>query len=165
MNPTIILDNVLSKGEMLEYLFYSEVIGGEGSWVDWNLDVDRCSWKLVEAAAQYYDLSKIKGFEIWTHNNSRPEGDKDGGWHYDKDEHRYALTQRLSFPVCSMVYYAKAKNLRDGRLLIEDDIMITPKENRLVIFGPGRKHYVQDFQGDRFSININPWNRLLEEYK
>ena len=73
MNPTIILDNVLSEGEILEYLFYSEVVGGEGSWVDWTLDVDRCSWKLVETAAQYYDLSKIKGFEIWTHNNSRPE--------------------------------------------------------------------------------------------
>ena len=43
--------------------------------------------------------------------------------------------------------------------------MITPKQNRLVIFGPGRKHYVQDFTGDRFSVNINPWNRLLEEYK
>tara|TARA_R100000084_G_C4616198_1_gene130655 strand:+ start:121 stop:618 length:498 start_codon:yes stop_codon:yes gene_type:complete len=165
MKPVIVLDNVLNKGEMHEYLFYSESVGSEGSWVDYSLDIDSYSWKILDIAGNYYDLSKIKGFEIWTHNNSKPAADENGGWHYDKDEYRFGLNKILSFPVCSIIYYAKAHNLRNGKLLIEDNIMITPKQNRLVIFGPGKKHYVQDFTGDRFSVNINPWNRLLEEYK
>ena len=62
-----------------------------------------------------------------------------------------------------MVFYTKVKNLKGGELLIEDTIVV-PKENRLVIFGPGLNHKVNEFQGERVSFNINPWNRKLDKY-
>ena len=55
MKPVIILDNVLNKGEMHEYLFYSESVGGEGRWVDYSLEVDSYSWKILDIASNYYD--------------------------------------------------------------------------------------------------------------
>ena len=61
-----------------------------------------------------------------------------------------------------MVYYLIVENLDGGQLHVEDDI-ITPKTNRLVIFSPGKYHYVQPFTGKRVSMLVNPWNRDLNK--
>ena len=61
-----------------------------------------------------------------------------------------------------MVYYLIVENLDGGQLHVEDDI-ITPKANRLVIFSPGKYHYVQPFTGKRVSMLVNPWNRVLNK--
>mgnify|MGYP003640622520 CR=1 FL=1 len=111
--------------------------------------------------SKYFNISKLVGFEMWTHNNTRPIGDINEGWHYDKDEYFYKINKVLRFPIFSAVLYLKIKNLVGGRLVF-DDAKVTPKENRLVLFGPGLRHGVEGYSGERVSLNINGWNRKLE---
>ena len=80
----------------------------------------------------------------------------------DKDEQLNGNKSILSFPLCSMVYYLIVENLEGGQLHVEDDI-ITPKTNRLVIFSPGKNHYVQPYTGTRISMLVNPWDRVLNK--
>jgi hypothetical protein len=112
---------------------------------------------LIEAASPYYDTSKIKGFETWLHRNTRPEV----GFHYDRDEYSYAVDKKLKFPIFSLIFYITVEDLEGGELNIENNIKITPKENRLVILAPKVKHGVEEFTGCRTSLNINPWERVL----
>ena len=110
---------------------------------------------MINIAEKFYDLSSSIGYEFWTRLNTRPTR-----WHQDND---VKLSKRgiIKFPLCSIVYYCYVENLSGGRLFIESDI-ITPKTNRLVIFAPRLLHYVEDFIGDRASMLINPWNRIVE---
>jgi hypothetical protein len=167
MDPIIILDDVFhSEGDQHELHFIAEGIDHQGEWRNWNKYGDNMEtyyWLLAHKASSYYDIQQLKGMEMWTHLNTRPQGDIAGGWHYDKDEHRWATNKILSFPVCSLVYYTKVDKLYGGRLLFRD-VKITPKTNRLIIFGPGRQHRVETYTGTRCSLNINLWNRKLEEY-
>ena len=59
-----------------------------------------------------------------------------------------------------MVYYVKVKDLKGGKLHIEDDI-ITPKSNRMVIFSPKLNHFAESFMGDRIVLCVNPWSVKL----
>jgi hypothetical protein len=45
--------------------------------------------------------------------------------------------------------------------VFENGVEVVPKENRLVIFSKGLYHGVEEFEGVRTSININPWNTPL----
>jgi len=159
----IIIDNFFEDDQFLEkFKEVAETFPVEGLWTD-AYHREMYTNHIVEKAGKYFDMEKIKGYETWVHSNSKPSADYEDGWHYDKDEYRYNLNNILSFPVCSCVFYLKIQKLIGGDLVIED-VTITPKTNRLIIFGPGKKHYVKDFTGTRISVNINPWNRLLEEY-
>ena len=107
---------------------------------------------IMDKANNYFDLSEMKYYEAWTHENTIP-----GGMHYDKDELLYAEGE-LKFPLCSTVFYANVSDdIKGGKLLFEDGVTIEPKFNRLVIFSPGLRHGVEPFRGKRTSININPW--------
>ena len=109
---------------------------------------------IMDKANNYFDLSELKYYEAWTHENTIP-----GGMHYDKDELLYVQGE-LNFPLCSTVFYANvSEDIKGGRLLFYDDgVIVEPKFNRLVIFSPGLLHGVEPFRGKRTSININPWN-------
>ncbi len=109
--------------------------------------------EILTIASRYFDFSKIIGYEFWSHNNTKP-----GTWHYDKDENLYSKEKKLVFPVCSTIYYLEVSDLVGGRLFIENDAVITPKTNRLVIFPPGKYHTVEDFTGKRVSLLVNPWD-------
>ena len=111
----------------------------------------------IDIASKYYDLSSSVGYEFWTHNNTRPSE----GWHYDKDEFLFNATGIYEYPLCSMVYYPVVEDLKGGQLHLEYDI-ITPKENRLVIFPPKTYHYVEPFDGNRMSIILNSWSKILK---
>ncbi len=111
--------------------------------------------KMLNVAVSFFDLSTCKGYEFWSHNNTRP-----GDWHIDQDEQLSNITGQTRFPLCSMVYYVKVENMKGGNLHIEDDI-ITPKSNRLVIFSPKLNHFVEPFRGDRISLCVNPWDVKL----
>ena len=50
--------------------------------------------------------------------------------------------------------------MKGGELLLGSD-KILPKTNRLVIFAPGIPHNVEDFTGERISMMVNPWNRVM----
>ena len=82
---------------------------------------------------------------------------------YDKDEDFLKEKGVLHFPLCSMVYYPVVEDLQGGQLHLECDI-ITPKENRLVIFPPKTFHYVEPFTGKRVSLLINPWSKVLNKF-
>ena len=111
---------------------------------------------IMDKANNYFDLSEMKYYEAWTHENTIP-----GGMHYDKDELLYAEGE-LKFPLCSTVFYANVSDdIKGGKLLFEDGVTIEPKFNRLVIFSPGLRHGVEPFRGKRTSININSWEHKI----
>jgi len=146
----VILDNVLPINLLKDW--QEEDISRVPEWTHGD------QHPLIEAARPYYDTSKIRGFETWFHKNTRPNS----GFHYDRDEYAYATHKTLRFPLCSLIFYITVENLEGGELNIENNIKITPKENRLVILAPRIKHGVEEFKGNRTSLNINPWERLLK---
>ena len=162
-----IIDNALSDDHFKEFKDTIDIfltIKAETLWFELGIYEDPHIRKLLHLASKYIDLSKVVGYEAWTHNNTIPIGDNDDGWHKDRDELSYHVRKIFRFPVCSIVFYTEIKDLQGGELIVEDTI-ITPKENRVVIFGPGLIHKVNEFEGQRVSLSINPWNRLLEKYK
>ena len=133
-----------------------------------DVDMDWCSFEyehefkdfclqMIDIASKYYDLSSSIGYEFWTHDNTRPPE----GWHYDKDEFLFNENGTYDYPLCSMVYYPVVQDLEGGQLHLECDI-ITPKENRLIIFPPKTYHYVEPFKGNRISLLVNPWSKILK---
>ena len=163
MQPIIIIDNFFKDSRSLEkFKDITDTYPTEGKWIK-SENISTHTNTIFKTVSDYYSMDNVVGYEAWTHKNTRPSGNLADGYHYDKDEYRYNLNKLLRFPVCSIVFYIEIKELIGGRLII-DDIAITPKTDRLIIFGPGQKHYVEKFTGSRYSININPWNRILEEY-
>ena len=115
---------------------------------------------ILGKASNYFDLSEMKYYEAWTHENTIP-----GGMHYDKDELLY-VEGELKFPLCSTVFYANVSDdIKGGKLLFENGVTVEPKFNRLVIFSPGLYHGVEPFRGKRTSININPWIEPISGWK
>ena len=124
-------------------------------WCDLDQDhkyKDLCL-SFVNTARNYFDLDKCVGYECWSQSNT-----PNSNWHYDKDE-RLAAEGKLSFPLCSMIYYVHV-DAKGGQLHLEDDI-ITPKNNRLVIFSHGIFHGVDPYQGERVAFLVNPWDRCI----
>ena len=153
----IILDNVLSSEDLETIKNNSGEYDSEFRGLyQWN--ILKIFHPLIKTAAKYYSLHNCIGYEIWEQNNGRPPK-----WHYDRDE-ILAKQGILSFPICTLVFYIEVDNLTNGNLLIENGIQIKPITNRLVIFGPKVKHYVEEFSGTRHSLIINPWNKFLGEY-
>ena len=110
---------------------------------------------MINIASEFYDLSSSVGYEFWTRLN-RCVSD----WHCDKDEKLYDEQKVVSYPLCTIIYYPHVDNMRGGELLLGSD-KILPKTNRLVIFAPGIPHNVESFTGDRISMMVNPWNRVM----
>ena len=152
---TIILDDVLPTREDLTDLIDNKIDGV--TWYDLHQNhlYKKFCTSILDIAKNYYDLSDAIGYEFWGHNGTTT------GWHQDKDEMLASKTGKLSFPLCSTVYYLEASNLTGGELVIENDLGITPKTNRLVIFPPAKFHGVNPFEGKRGSLLINPWSHPL----
>ncbi len=110
---------------------------------------------MIKKANYYINLTSCIGYEFWTQNNTKPRGR-----HQDKDEQLIARTGKLSFPLCSIIYYPIVENLKGGQLNVDDAIII-PKTNRLVMMSPGMWHSVEEFTGTRISFLINPWDKTL----
>ena len=153
----IILDDVLD----LNTSFQNDIIDINFGVTWYSLDdnhlfKDFCL-QMINKVNDYINLTSCIGYECWTQNNTRPSTQ-----HQDKDEELFERTGKLSFPLCSIIYYPIVKNLKGGQLHLEDDI-ITPKTDRLVIFPPGKFHTVKPFKGKRVSLLVNPWNRSLNK--
>ena len=108
---------------------------------------------LLEVAADYFNLEATIGYENWAHN--RPYNYP--SLHVDKDERLYEEQEILRMPICSIIYYVHVKDLKGGDLVSPDSWRVTPKPNRVVMFGPNVPHMVEDFTGQRISIMVNPW--------
>lgn len=157
-----VLDNVLDENSLRITQEHFEPIGNRNiRWVSGTLELftNKPSpiAKLLQSVARVFDITKMAGFEQWAHHGTKT------GWHADKDEVFFTRTGGLRTPICSIVFYAKVDNLTGGSFRTED-ICITPKTNRLVVFGPGIYHGVDDFSGVRVAVAINPWATTPEGY-
>ena len=145
----IIIDNLF---DTVPEWKYDEIV----SW--WNLGSVHANWDLAEAlidvAADYFNLENTVGYENWAHN--RPYDYP--SLHVDKDERLFEEQDILRHPLCSIIYYVYINNLEGGDLVSPNNWRVTPKQNRVVIFGPEVPHIVEDFTGGRISFMVNPWS-------
>lgn len=105
------------------------------------------------------DASGVKhyiGYEM--HFNIGWRGHVEG--HQDKDEKLFKRTGELVFPIISLVYYPVYKGT-GGELLLYDEAVLAVKPKRLIIFDSSIFHAVNEVQGERISLGINPWDRNI----
>ena len=72
--------------------------------------------KLINIAADHFDLASCGGYEFWWHENTKPPT-----WHIDCDEKRKREDNCMLFPLCSIVYYIKVDDLVGGKLHISNN--------------------------------------------
>tara|TARA_B100000287_G_scaffold431060_1_gene487570 strand:- start:1021 stop:1536 length:516 start_codon:yes stop_codon:yes gene_type:complete len=157
----LLLDDVILEEDVLDFDKDEEVYVPE-KWydLDTNHKYQKTCLFLIDKVRNYYDLSTIGGYEFWIHHNTRPQQ-----WHIDKDERMMDEKGILSCPLCSIVYYPLVEDLRDGRLHLldenlQEDVIIVPKQNRLVALPTARRHFVEPFtRGRRVAFIVNPWDR------
>ena len=150
----IVLDNVLPTCEGLSPLIDTKVDLDWYSLNEEHLYKDFCL-SILDIARQYFDLSSAVGYEFWGNNGMKLD------WHCDKDESLYKKSGQLDYPLCSTVYYLEASKFMGGELLIENNLVVVPKTNRLVIFPPGVSHTVNPHKGKRIALLVNPWSHTL----
>jgi len=152
----IVLDNVLTESEMFAV---RNIVNADPAiktmrWIDGDYATAEANpspiAKLLSIANRYFDVTGMCGAEFWAHNGTRPD------WHVDKDEKLHEMSGNLSYPICSIVYYAEVDGLKDGQFMT-DTINVTPINNRMLVFAPGIMHGVQPYEGTRVSLAVNPW--------
>ena len=158
----MVVDNVLNGHDLdLAQQYFGQEESRQMHWVDGSLDaildVKSPMSTILAIASKVVDLSGMAGVEQWCHSGTKPN------WHTDKDEALFRRTGGLATPLCSIVFYAHIQWLTGGKFMTEN-ITVEPKTNRLVVFGPGILHGVEDFTGTRVAVAINPWDRKPEGY-
>ena len=180
-----VIDNVLDEHTRNEYIRYINenedklksldlfVHDSYQTFINENTEIG----SIFRIAERYFDLSSAVGYERWF-NIDR----KFFTWHLDRDERFFSSTGQNKFPICTLIYYPFVdESMEGGNLLLkindygdlagfehiefinklkdnEKDMVIRPRNNRLVIFPPGIYHTVENFAGYRYSIVINPWS-------
>ena len=109
--------------------------------------------KIIDKVGEFFDLSSMVGYEMWC-NLGNPD------LHLDKDEELFEKTGKLSFPLCSIVYYASVGDNMIGGQFATKEMILVPKTNRLLAFSKGIEHEVHPFSGDRIAIAMNPWDKV-----
>ena len=126
-----------------------------------NFDQHPCVDQMLKIAGKYFDLSECIGYEM--HKNVTGGAIK-LDYHIDKDEHLFRTKGIISLPLCSIVYYPKIENMQGGHLVF-NDCVVKPITNRFVVFSSHLVHGVQDHNGSRLSIGINPWKEKPVIYR
>jgi len=149
-----IIDNFLPRGIRVDTNPF------KGQWYDYPPQKPY-QQAIFEEIKQTFDMKSCVGFEEWSHNphwSWLPEE------HYDKDETLFYKEGIVRTPLCSAVFYLKVSDLAGGDLhLIDEDVLISPRTNRLVLFSPGVLHTVTAYiSGERVSLNINPWDYAIK---
>lgn len=159
----IILDDVLSTDDMyrMRTYFGDNPENRRYNWANGNFDqviqYDSPLVKLVAIANKHINVKHLCGIEFWAHLGTKPD------WHIDRDEKLALTTNEIKHPICSIVYYAHVENLIGGRFMTETELVV-PRDNRMVIFSPGILHTVEDYEGTRLSVAVNPWEHIPLEY-
>ena len=146
-----ILDDVLTDSQVKQ--IYDGDIDYGNYFLQPKEDIE-CLIPLLDEAEKHFDLSECIGYEVWRQRNPKLL------WHTDKDEVLFTEEKITVHPICTLVYYLSVEKILGGKLLIKDGPSINPITNRLVIFGPGIVHAVDEMftvDGHRHSIIINPW--------
>lgn len=160
MEKILIIDDLFPENVVSNMQIFYRDFNSREKWygVAEKHDASDICLDLIQVASDLYDMNDCIGYEFWTHNNTRPKD-----WHFDKDEKHFAETKEYKFPICSIVYYMEVDDLIGGRLTFSD-MLIQPKTNRMVVFPPGKFHYVEEFSGRRLSFSVNPWTYRLTHY-
>lgn len=156
-----VLDDALTEAERVVVRDYFLGFGAStgANWADGSFK-DIVSYgsplsKILSITSKYVDLASMVGCEYWSHLGTKTD------WHKDTDEVIYLRDGVEKFPLCSCVYYADINGLSGGDLVFKT-MRVAPLTNRLVIFSPSMLHKVENFQGKRLSVAVNPWNYKLE---
>jgi len=151
MDMFVIKDGILDEESRVK------VVEHEYSDLNWFKKGDNpVHEQILEKVGKFFDLSEMVGYEMWC-NATNP------GWHYDKDEDLFNKNGSLSYPICSIVYYAYIN--AEGGDFGSEDLRLAPRTNRLLCFSPGVLHHVYPFQGKRVAIAINPWAKVPMSYE
>ena len=159
----IVLDNVLSENELNNF--------NEGTKTnisfDFNLNNNLRKWNeikfchpLLKITSKYFPLKWNYRYELWKHPSNDYDIGRDLGWHLDKDEELREKKGILDVPLFGLIYYPFVSNLKGGQLHLEDGTIIVPRANRMVLFSTGTiQHMVHKYEGHRYSVLINIWNK------
>lgn len=137
---TVVLDNVFDASTVDSILNHIDDSTSNVKWynlMDKHIHIDLCL-NLLEISNRCYEMSSCVGYEFCTRLSSNEN--------------------IIRYPLCSIIYYPHVRDLKGGRLLLEDDI-ITPKSNRLVLFAPSRYRNVEEFTGERIEVVVNPFSK------
>jgi hypothetical protein len=163
MNKIIILDNVFDD-ETVEVFSNIELVEG----IVWHTIEEESPYlKIIEVIKQFVDLSDCAGYEVWCNKNKLPKK------HQDRNEFLGAKGI-LDFPLIGCVYYPIVENVSGSEFCCED-VIVTPKTNRMVLFTGNLWHGVNsdknesDLTSDqglyyklsdkstRVALSLNPW--------
>ena len=150
-----IIDNVLDADNLQNVQnYFSEESARSLRWVDGSFESlikeNYFLSELLKQAELMFDLSPMVGIEQWSHYGNKLD------WHVDKDELLAERTGEIACPICSIVLYANVNNLVGGNFMMTD-VHITPKTNRMLVFGSNILHGVDAWNGTRMSVAVNPW--------
>jgi hypothetical protein len=148
----IILENILT--ESVRHDMHMAYTGRNYHGFKYLDDMHVGERQLIDVAATLFNLNGMVGSEIWSNVNSVVPH-----WHIDKDERHYEATGEFKFPLCTIVYYPYVKDLKGGRLKLyeTEDLIITPKQNMVVVFPSNIPHIVEPFEGERLSVISCPY--------
>ena len=148
----MVLDQVFDDPTRLAFLNFN--YQGGPKW--YSMGNNPMHERTIDIARHFFDHNNLVGYEMWRNSthNFIPE------WHVDRDERLAVQEKRYSLPICNIVYYPLVENLKQGGEFYTDDIVITPKTNRLIIMSPGIFHGVKPYDNAiRSVVAINPWER------
>ena len=154
----IVIDDFFSKNDHVEILrqYESDMFPDHDSY--FKRDTHAFIEKIISSSRKYVDYGNHVGYEM--HYNGSVLNP-----HRDKDQDLFFKTKEQVFPLIGLVYYIKAKGTGGELVFPEDGASISPRERRLIIFERHMLHLVNEFQGERVSLGINPWDNIPLAYR
>jgi len=149
-----IIDNFLTDEENDQIISYfeTETIPVVDSWHLPN------TFPLIERMISETGVKDYVGYEMHFNPGWRGYGN-----HFDKDEVLFNRTGELKYPLVSIVYYPIFEGI-GGELILVNEGLLEIKPKRLIYFESTIEHGVNNFNGNRLSLGINPWHIIPESY-
>ena len=154
----VVIDDFFSKNDHAEIVNQHE----SNQFPDHDTYFDRDQHAFVEeiitTSRRYIDYDEHIGYEMHVNNGKLNP-------HRDKDQKLFWETQEQVFPLVGLVYYIKAPSFGGELVFPEDGATVSPKDRRLIIFERHMLHYVNEYEGERISLGINPWDHVPTAYR
>tara|TARA_B100000780_G_scaffold52762_1_gene32719 strand:- start:446 stop:1045 length:600 start_codon:yes stop_codon:yes gene_type:complete len=140
------------------------------NWWDgwWKVEPRNIMEVLIKMVWGQFQLeNKIAGFEYWS--NYQTAKNWKLNWHQDCDEKLKLTSNNIISPTLGQIYYIENSGVHGGYLEISNLSpetepnpskieRIYPRENRLIIFNPSKKHSVSEItSGNRRAFLSNVW--------
>ena len=177
-----VIDNALDEETRNEYISYINANKSMSSYIDASNNIcDRSEiWvknayndiikeksvisSIFQIAAKVVDLSATVGYDYWVVVESN-----EFVWHIDRDEKLYKSSRETKPAMCTIVYFPMVDSSQGGgnmiiklASLLSDndiqDIVIKPKNNRLIVIPGGTVYSYIPFTSSKIILNINPFS-------